>query len=238
MKIYLKILILLLLGNSPICAQDLQFGIDSKYYLLGTLSDNMGYSYIKEIADSTPVTWKYEDKYYIINHLDSLFKSSNISNIDKINYHIVNRGKREHYDQISYDLMSIELSQFIRSFYRFNKSKSISQDGYRIYVGRLKYNLLNRSTENQILSFIAGSFFIYGGIDNTEYSISIPNSLSKAYALKRLLVKIGCKSVKYTINREIKPNSHKLNFIPSDKLKLILDHELEIKKELIRKRKG
>ncbi|OFX34743.1 MAG: hypothetical protein A2X08_01010 [Bacteroidetes bacterium GWA2_32_17] len=217
-----------MLINSTFWAQNISFKYDSKYYFLGIKGDYLGLGYVKEKADSFPSEWFYEEDYYELYLLDSLFKLSNSNGDVKIKYTIINRGKGYHDIQVKYDLISEELNKFVVSFYQFRRSKFLTEEGYKIYTGRLKYCKIRRSTDEQIISFLAGAYFFYSYSKEGNYCIHMPNSFSKVLVIKKLLKKYGCKEIKYIINKEGTPYVHKLQFIPSENLKLVFDHEKEV----------
>ena len=208
---------------------------DVKYFTLGIIGDYEGLRYV-EGKDDSIVTRVVEDKYYKLNIVDSLFKISKNRNNLNIDNKIVRFGISKGYDRPTFVLFSSDLGSFIRSFYKFEESYASkhSNNGFKEYTGKLLFVKLKKSTEEQIISFLAGAYLFYGHIDEKEkdkYTILMPNSLSKMAIINKLLKKFGCKKVKYKIYKYL-PNAHLITFIPSTKLKMVFDYINEIQLNL------
>jgi hypothetical protein len=241
-----KIIILILCAGFNSFSQDAPFRLNSKYFLLGTIEDYDGYSFDSNDT-SYPVTVFLRDEMYKLYLIDSLFKNQDINAVD---YKLEFYGIDQHCDQSRAVMQSKALFSFVNSFYKFkilvyeNHDKyNYSTNKYELIkqcTGKLKYSIIKRLPKDQLYSFIAGIFFIYGKTDNDKYMIQMGNSKSKIFVIKRLLRKEKSKKMKF-VTHHIRGNPYvrSISFIPSEQLKKVLDLVIKTENSLsIRQRRS
>ena len=140
-------------------------------------------------------------------------------------------------------MYSIDLFSYVNSFYKFKVKEYKNYDKYNYSTndyelikhctGKLKYRMIKNIPKEQLYSFIAGAFFIYGKTDEDKYIIQMRNSLSKIFVIKKILRKEKSKNIKFTTSH-IRGNPYVMtvSFVPSKQLKEVLDLILEIEKSL------
>jgi hypothetical protein len=203
--------------------------IDNDYFLIGTLSDNMGRQKFKKVEERVDQYFPSEKQ--ICLTIDSIFnnKYSDLEFSSSLN----ESSKKE-----IYELHSKKLAKKIDAFYSYEAfggmayigeeditklnldSLTKTKDFYStnfdtIYTGKLKLNLFK--TDKQKESFITGAYARYGWQSDSLYHIKIYNSNSKMRILNELLKDIGCTNVNYEIKKNI-PTVHTVSFIPTEKL--------------------
>lgn len=182
---------------------------DKLAFLIGTLSDYMGY---QRTFNANSVTSLYQrvDIYRKKGSLnfalfiDSLFSSeySDMFMTSDNPSEIVN-------------LYSPSLTKLIDKYYNYKPFKGITTQGDAIFYGLLKKGVFK--TEKEKLSFLLGAYLRY----EHNGTISIANSMSKAALCAKMLRKFDCE-VEYTIIKGV-PGVHKVLFWPSQKIQELIN---------------
>ena len=211
-----KIIILILISCSFL--QTNGQNIDKTYYLLGTLKDYCGRQYPK----NNPTQWNY----VIILHQSKFGEIKRIEEVTKKKFKKHRKKKGCSNCQEFYELKSYGRARKLNSFYEFEKKKGWKdQMGFTFYTGTLICDKLLNSSENQQLSFIAGLFLTSGEKKSDNYSISLFNSSDRFECAKQILLNLGAKIENEEIDNNI-PNGYYLEFIPSEKIRKIIENEI------------
>ncbi len=211
-----KIIILILISCSLL--QTNGQSIDKTYYLLGTLEDYSGRYYPK----NNPAQWNY----VIILHQNRLGEIKRIEEVTKKNFKKHKKKKDCSNCQEFYELKSYKLARKLNSFYKFKRENGWKdQMGFTFYKGTLICDKLLNSSESQQLSFIAGLFLTSGEKISEKYKISLYNSPNRFECAKQILLNLGAKIENEKNNNNI-PNNYHLEFIPSEKIRKIIENEI------------
>jgi len=197
--------------------------IDKIYYLLGTQDDYLGRE-------------RFDNKYDIVISLhESQF--AEIERIEEVTG--LKFEKLEKQDNCSnchefFNLKSENDVKIINSFYKFRKFDYLNYFPLR---GTLKCRKLLKADENEKLSFIAGLFLFCGEMESNYYRISLANSPERFKCVEKVIIKLGSTIISKKKYHNI-PNVYILDFTPSERLKKIIDYEIERKKTLANKIPG
>jgi hypothetical protein len=210
---------LLILSLALVSSYSFAQKLDKTYYLLGTLHDYMGRHYAK----NNPINYGYILKL----HKSDLGKIKRIEDVtnSKFKQDKVKKGCAN-CDEF-YELNSFVKAKVIHSFYTFKKIKKMRDlMGFNFYTGRLKCDKLEKSSDNNKTSFIAGLFLTAGKIENDTFKITLANSLDRFNCTIKLLTDLKCKILNSEIRDGI-PYVYEIEFEPTEKLKEILHIEIE-----------
>ena len=223
------------------CSSLLKAQFDNEKYckesfLIGTLDEYMGYQ--RTFTNGNNFYYQRVDimgKEDLKNALfiDSLFCS------DYTDITIVNNGAPK-----GIKIYSPSLSLKIDDYYNYKPQHHWTSQGDTIYGGDIKKEKFE--SEKQKLSFILGAYLRYrinkdrinstiqflkkGNFleenkeyENVSFGFSMPNAPSKAKICVDLLKDLGCKDVEYIISKGYIPVGHFVIFIPSDKIREVID---------------
>lgn len=200
------------LGLLGACMLFFQFSyaqdIDSKFLLLGSLSDYMGRR-CEKFTDTSEVER--------FNKIEKLLADT-ISKLLSVRYSDLTLDTTEFGIR---NLGSVNLNEDVNQFYDFFPSGAYTMRGDTVFYGKLRANIFEN--EDQVYSFLLGAYLRFGFNNGNSYFYFLGNSLSKASIIVGLLNQLKCADVVYTVDKESIPNGHAISFIPTGKLKDILD---------------
>lgn len=208
------IIVLLLFSGLWTIGQD----IDRTFYLLGSLTDDMGRHYPK----NNPRQWSY----IMTLHQDRIGEIKRIQEITGAKFARRKEKKDCRNCQEFFDLKSFYQAKKINSFYDFNRNKGMRDLlGFTFFTGQLRCNKILNATRIQQISFLAGQFLTAGEKTGNTYKLSLYNSPDRFDCLIKLLESLDCKIL---LNEKVDgiPVSYFIEFVPTDEIMKVLDHEI------------
>ena len=233
---------LLLLSSLQAKAQFDQKNFDKESFLIGTLSEYMGYQRTFTNGDDF-----YYQRVDIMSQqglkhalfIDSMF------NLEYTDITIVNNGAPQ-----GIKIHSPSLSKQIDEYYNYKPTDIRTIQGNTVYGGNIIKERFE--TEKQKLSFLLGAVVRYGGdqlransiiqhlkneklinsdqkFENTAYALSMPNAITKAQICADFLKDLGCEDVELISINTI-PAGNFVVFTPNSAM-------LKVKKEAERLQK-
>ena len=196
--------------------------IDKTYYLFGVVDNYMGRIYELKNNDYKGFIMKIPK--------EKISEISRIEQISNLNFSKIN-------SEVFADWLFLKSEKYeneINQFYSFSKMRgSEGWLGSQNYKGILNIDKILRGNENQLVSYLLGSFLIHGKIKTENdggdeypiYEISVANSRSQFEVLKTILKKHS-----YILKEEIWnkiPTTYHIKFEPDENLKKLLDVELQ-----------
>lgn len=193
--------------------------LNKKYYLLGTLHDYMGRHYPK----NNPTKWNF-----IMNlHQDKWGEIKRIEEVTGKRFKRRKKKKNCNGCENIFDLKSINRAWTLNSFYDFEKNKGMKDlIGFTYYTGTLNCEKIVNADRDEQFSFIAGLFLTAGEKSNEIYKINLYNSPDRIECAKTLLQELNSEIITVEIVDGI-PVGYFIEFKPPEKLKTILDNEIE-----------
>lgn len=191
--------------------------IDKNFYLLGAISEYPHRIY----KEKNPL-----NSGFIVNFHQGFYKKEIARLEDVAQVKFIQAPKVEkcsNCDEFK-NLVSKDLEKEINQYYNIpeniNSRKSFSPD-------QNIEKVLN-SSKNQQISYLLGSFLLYGSIDkqSKKYIISVANNNNKFEILKKILANLENKIINAEIINNI-PIIYKIEFMPNKKLKNWLEIEME-----------
>jgi hypothetical protein len=173
--------------------------MDSKYYLLGTLSDYIGRNQFSNDKDVIESYAAYEKP--LVKKIMELYKNNSII-VDTLNSNT---------NQERYNLSSKSINKSINSFYNFDKYSLTYPHKDTIFKGKLKDSIFQKDSEK--MSFLLGCLSRFSSelvpLKSNEFCLQYSNSISKFVLSQKIITDLG-----FTINKvETLPNIPRINRI-------------------------
>ena len=160
--------------------------IDSKYYLLGTLSDYMGRNQFSNYKDVIESYAAYEKP--LVKRIMALYKKNSII-VDTLNSNT---------NQERFNLSSKNINKSINSYYKFDKYNLTYPNKDTIFKGKLKDTIFQKDSEK--ISFLLGCLSRFSSgltpLKSKEFCLQFSNSISKFVLSQKIITDLG-----FTINK-------------------------------------
>lgn len=222
-KLFLIILIFITL---KICCQNSNLKLDKDYFVLGTLSDEMGR--IKSFHDNETIEESQYGK-VILKYNFNLLKNEYYDLVIDSTTH-----NNQYINDANIVLKSKKLASKINSLYTYRDDLGIklNETGEiidSIYTGLLKTDIFKNKLQR--LSFITGVYCINGISNESKYCIRFVNSETKYSVCVDVLKKLGCKKVEVLVTEGL-PFTETIYFEPTDLLKIYFNEYEFVRKKV------
>ena len=157
--------------------------IDSKYFLLGTLSDYIGRNQFSEKKDVIESYAAHEKP--LVDKLDDLFSNDSL---------IIEKIDSDNFRTTRYNLISKSINSSVNSLYNFKFSSLTYPKKDSIFNGKLKDSILKNDSEK--VSFLLGCLSRFSvnydmKLKRKEFCLQFANSISKFNLAQKTISELG-----------------------------------------------
>ena len=230
MKFKIFIIIVISISSKFYC-QNSNIKLDKDYFVIGTLSDEMGR--IKDHKDNETVEKSTFDN-FILKYNFNLLKAEYDDLVIDSTF-----VREEDWHGGGLDIMhtSLKSKKFVTKINQlYTYQFGLDENGKVIdstFTGTLQKNIFKN--KRQRLSFLAGVYCTNGITNEKRYCIRFVNSLGKYSVCVDALKKLGCKNVELTVTQGV-PWSETIYFEPTALLKSYLNEFEPIRMKIIKER--